>query len=385
MRRRCRLPAAIRVMVVAPVAGNRSGTIHRAVLLCFCALLFCMGAAACDEEVDPAETTSQAAVERLPPNTYIPLVDAYSPNRGSVHFASWLWHHDVGSSFVLVVPDPVARYGALRLAIACSEGELSVYLAGTPDVGGGEVDVVLRMDLNERHTQSWQGDGVLGLSLGREPARAMYESLRGAKLLELAVPELQLGPTSMPIGELSRSPIIGNLDYCGDYHPTERRVVEPEYVPVVGLTGAAGPHLTYESLEETFGSRTVLTTTVRLASYTEDETVSDVGLVISCNDSGRLGILLEGLPDDSPSGSIPVSITIDQSATSTDDWWFLNAGERMTAAPGGIPLLPALLLADHMSLSIPLLGIGPLEFDLRGMFDTPVQGNIDHCGHYAER
>lgn len=381
---RRRLLAAIPILAVALVAAKRSGTNSGALLRGFGALLFCVSAVACDDGVDPAETNSQPQAARLPPNTYVPLVDASSPNRGSVHFASWLWHNDVRSSFVLVVTNPVARYGALRLAIACAEGELSVYLAGIPDVGGGEVEVELRMDLDERHTQSWQGDGVLGLSLGGEPARAMYEKLRGAELLELAIPEIQLGPTSIPIGELSRTPIIDNLDYCGDYHPTERRVVEPDYEPVVDLAGTAGPHLTYESIEETFGSRTILTTTVRLASYTKDETASEVELVLFCSDSGRIGILLEGLPDDTPSGPIAVALTMDDAMTTTDDWWFLNQGERVTGDAEGFSLLPALLLADHMSLSIPRLGIGPLDFDLRGMFETPVQGNIDQCGHYAE-
>ena len=43
-----------------------------------------------------------------------------------------------------------------------------------------------------------------------------------------------------------------------------------------------------------------------------------------------------------------------------------------------------LLLADTMTITIPQLAIGPVTFDLRGMFDTPVQGNLDHCGNYAQ-
>ena len=35
-----------------------------------------------------------------------------------------------------------------------------------------------------------------------------------------------------------------------------------------------------------------------------------------------------------------------------------------------------------MTVEIPASGLEPLVFDLRGMFDTPVQGNIDECGFY---
>lgn len=52
-----------------------------------------------------------------------------------------------------------------------------------------------------------------------------------------------------------------------------------------------------------------------------------------------------------------------------------------------IVLLAGLLLADTMTLTSPDLNpdlnIGQVVFDLTGLFDTPVQGNIDHCGAYA--
>jgi hypothetical protein len=346
--------------------------------------LWC-AAAACDDEAEDDDATSQQQVERFPPKTYVPLVDAYSPIRGTVHYGSWLWQGDVDSSFALIVPDPVASYGALRFEVGCSKGEMYAYLAGVGDVGSGKVEVELSIDLDESETQRWQGDGVLGLSLGAESARALFERLRDAEQLELTILELRPGPTSIPIGELSRTPIIANLDYCGDYHPIEHRIVEPDYEPIVGLIGSVGPHLTYESIEKAFGSRSILTTTVKVASYTEDEAAIDLRLAITCNDSGRIGIRLEGLPvDTSTAEPIPVSITMDDASATTDDWWFVNDGGRVVADAGEIALLPALLLADHMTLAIPLLGIGPLEFDLSGMFETPVQGNIDHCGHYAE-
>lgn len=217
MKRRRRLLAAIPVLVVALVAGKRSGTIHGAVLLGLCALLFSVAATACDDEMDPAETSSQAAVERLPPNTYVPLVDAYSLNRGTVHYSSWIEQENVVSSFALIAPDPVARYGVLYFGILCSEGELSAYLGGVAGVGGGKVEVESRIDLDERETHIWQGEGVLPLSLAGEPASELFDRLRDAQQLEITIPESRIGPTSIPIGELSRSPILGNLDYCGHY------------------------------------------------------------------------------------------------------------------------------------------------------------------------
>ncbi len=52
-----------------------------------------------------------------------------------------------------------------------------------------------------------------------------------------------------------------------------------------------------------------------------------------------------------------------------------------------IVLLAGLLLADTMTLTSPDLNpdlnIGQVVFDLTGLVDTPVQGNIDHCGACA--
>ena len=75
---------------------------------------------------------------------------------------------------------------------------------------------------------------------------------------------------------------------------------------------------------------------------------------------------------------------MDSAQTTTTDWWFMSDGEQVTADPDGSLVLPGLLLAETMILAIPHLQIGPLEFDLCGLFETPVQGNIDHCGHYAD-
>ena len=343
-----------------------------AIFVCAVALV------ACDGQSDPS-------AERLPPQTYVPLVDVPSLLSGAVHHFARQVGGFVYSGVVLLTSDPNARYGVLSVEVACGDDELEIYLFGLPDAASpGDVEVLLGIDGEQPQAQSWQGLGVLGLELTGERADQLYAELRSAQRLTVTIPEVQIGPTDLPIEELFNSPIQDNLDYCGDYHPTDRRVQDPDYVPLVGENGSTVPHITYDATESTFGSRTVLTTTVRVAPESENQAHSDLRIALSCNNAGATSIRLEGLPQNvGPHESLDVSIKLDDAVTTTHQWRFQIRTGTVIGEPESPGLISGLLLGSRLSLTVRELGIEQVQFNLEGLFETPVQGNLDHCGHYA--
>lgn len=345
------------------------------------------GAACADDDGDSSLSPRQQEQERLPRSTYAPVVNVYSPSMGAVSYGSWLeGRGGVGSSVVILVREPSARYGALHLQIACLQDEINIFLFGLPDAASpDQVEVVLAFDLGSPQTQFWQGAGVLGLELTGDPADELYAVLRHVQRLSVTVPEVGVGPTEFPVAQLFDTPIQGNLDYCGDYHPSEWRLHEPKYVPLVGVSGKAGEHLTYEASERDFGGRSVLSTVVQVAPMRASDAVSNVRLTLSCRVSGNIEVQLEGLPRrEQTSQFVAVTMTMDEGEPTTDVWWIETSADSVVADTESYGLLSGVLLAETMTLSIPDLDIEYAEFDLRGLFHTPLQGNLDHCGRYDE-
>ena len=296
-------------------------------------LLCAVAIAACTDEIAelPAVSQEQKAA-RLAPQSYAPLVDVGSPIRGSVHYASWLGHGIVESSVVLLAPEPNARYGALRFGVACVQEGIQIDLLGLSRVGAGEVEVELSIDGTNSQTQIWQEAGVLGLQLVGEQAQALYADLRPAQQLSITIPAYKIGPLDLAISEIFETPLQESLDYCGDYHPTERRVVEPTHVPIVGVNGSATPYLTFQAVESEFGSRSVLTTSIRLAPIEAPESARDLRFLLLCNGAGQFRIRLVGLSGKYVSAeSIQVLETLDNSVATTSRWWITSDGDDVVA------------------------------------------------------
>ena len=75
---------------------------------------------------------------------------------------------------------------------------------------------------------------------------------------------------------------------------------------------------------------------------------------------------------------------MDDSIATKSDFRVSSDGEEVAAYIGGGGLGAGMLLGDSMTLQIPDLEVGPVVFDLTGLLETPIQGNFDHCGAYAE-
>ncbi len=351
-------------------------------------LLACMfiaiAIAACNDDGSDPSAAGEAAT--LPPGTFVPLVNAYSPLSEQIQYVTAESREYLYSAAAVLVQDASAAYGALVFQIACTGDEIEISFYNVLETASpGKVEVEVRFDGGERQTWAWQGASVLGLDLLGDAAEDFFAEMSDAETMSVTIPDVQVGPTDIPIADLLQTPIRGNLEYCGDYHETERQVLDFDYEPVVGLSGTAGPHITYQATESSFGSRSVLTTVLQVAPEDVDPSLSELRLSITCANSRYTTVRLEGLP---PSArgipAVAVTILLDDAEPVTESWWIKTDADRITADTETSSLWRGLAFAESMTLTIPRLEIGPLRFDLRGLFETPVQGNLDHCGWYAD-
>ena len=362
----------------------------RAALIAWSSLLLlcAVAAVACSDDIPEWSTNSETIeTSRLPTQTYVPLDGVRSPLQGPLHYSSWLTQHVHAYSAVsYFIVEPAASYGVLEFAVACTQGRVEFHMFGPKETAADSFAVEVRIDADSAIQQRWQGVGSRGLELTGEDARSFYAKLRFAAHLSIAVPELGIGPAKVPVGQLFNTPLQDNLDYCGDYHPTERRVAEPTHVPLTGVSGAVSPYLTYKAVESAFGSRIILTSSVRIAPLQADESVPGLRLVLLCSAAGQLLVRIEGLnrehASNDPFGFI---VTMDDSNATKSELWVSGDGEKAVADVEEGGLLVGMLLADSLTLQVPDLEIGPVVFDLTGLFETPIQSNLDHCGAYAER
>lgn len=364
-------------------------TLPRAALIAWSSLLLlcAVAAVACNDDIPEWSTDSETIeTSRLPTQTYVPLDGVRSPLRGPLHYSSWLTQHvNAYSAVSYFIAEPAASYGVLEFAVGCTQGGVEFHMFGPQETAADSFAVEVRIDADSAIQQRWQGVGSRGLELTGEDARAFYAELRFAEHLSITVPELRIGPAEVPVEQLFTTPIQDNLDYCGDYHPTERRVAQPTHVPLTGVSGAVSPYLTYEAVESAFGSRIILTSSVRVAPLQADESVPGLRLVLLCSAAGQLLVRIEGLSLEHVSnGPFAFIVTMDDSVATKSEWRVSSDGEEVVADFQAGGLLGGMLLADSMTLQIPDLEIGPVVFDLTGMMETPIQGNFDHCGAYAE-
>ena len=230
-----------------------------------------------------------------------------------------------------------------------------------------------------------------------------------AQLLESG--QIEVGLREVVDGELGERLPLGNRLFprspaVGVWHNSSQLVLAdpnppelpPGYTPLVGASGWVSESIDYSSSYDENGVQT------RVVSRVASENAPDGALFLTqaCWNSNIHRLQIDGLPG--PAGAmlvmtgeidgtstaerqlVEVEVAIDDGDEETQFWQLIGPTERPTASAGA--LAPDLLEAmrEAASLTVTLVGSGlpAATFDLRGMFDTPVQGNIDECGNYAD-
>ena len=83
---------------------------------------------------------------------------------------------------------------------------------------------------------------------------------------------------------------------------------------------------------------------------------------------------------------VEIDLATDEDDAETQYWRLHSGGEQswLSADEHASTLLVMLRQASTLAVTIVGSGLAPATFNVEDMFDTPVQGNIDHCGNYIE-
>ena len=205
---------------------------------------------------------------------------------------------------------------------------------------------------------------------------------------ERILPYTRLFPRSPTVDQwLNTSPLV-----LANLNP------KPPHTPLVDSSGTVGPGIEFAS---TYDDEGVHTWVRSGAHVTEtggaggEALATPLYLTLACGNSRERTLRIEGLagPDeamtvmsDQDLNVVEIDLSTDENDAETQYWRLFSGGGQtwLSAAEYTTDLLAQLRGASTVAVTIIGSGLAPTTFNIDGMFDTPVQGNIDSCGNYIE-
>lgn len=274
---------------------------------------------------------------------------------------------------------PAAGAARLNLVMSCDAGDVSFGIWGLPAVEQPD-SIRLRID-----DGMWfvEGIGVFFNPDGTASIEFRSDLARFRQGRELSFEYGSEEPTRgrFDLTNLLGTPIQTNFDNCGrEYWPVART-----YVPVVGLQERSSRYLRHTARRNNDGT---VTTYVSLAALNVPEGDAPSLLEFHCIDSSAFqGVLVVRSVVEAE--EVEVSLTVDHRPTETATWIVTSSATNSFLHPPSNAELMSMLRSASVAI-VEVAGINPgqLRFQLSGLFNTPVQGNLDECGYYrpgAER
>ena len=303
-----------------------------------------------------------------------------SPSDASyfVHYPEWndfqrdtgVQVNDIGGA---TGPDGVPT----TLSLRCSQLGRTFQLGNLPS-GDGLYAVRSRIDGGEWLSEGWR---VYTTESGwiYAPFEADYEQLRDGALVEYEIPLDPVVRLSFDLSSLFSTSVQPNVDNCNvDPWPQT-----PTYVPLTGVRGSVSERVSYRAAPFTIGT---ISTSVESSIAAPGAQFGEAKLTVSCEGSSRLIVQIGNL-ESGELGLTDLTFGIGQRAAETSPW---NVGtstnSRRTVyffrSQDPQKVIAQLQQASVVTVEIPSLGFGPVSFDIQGMFDTPIQQNLDECGYY---
>ena len=263
----------------------------------------------------------------------------------------------------------------IRMTIFCQQRRI-FQLANLPATDG-EYTVRSRVDDGEWIDEAWR---IRTTDRGWTYANFQtdYERLRSGTTVAYEIPLSPVVRASFNLTALFGTPVQANIDHCGeDVWP-----LTATYVPIGNAQGRASAAISYSARRAADGAVFTSVTSTITAS---DAPEGSVKLGVSCNSDDlyfSVGNMrtIEGNETD-------LSLSVDDRPAEISSWsvaritdsdlrslllWGKDAARLMAQMRG----------AASVTVEIPAGGLEPLVFDLSGMFDSPVQENLDECGYY---
>lgn len=274
---------------------------------------------------------------------------------------------------VAVEGTPAPGADRLDLVMTCASRGVSFGIYGLPAAGQPE-SIGLRIDGGEWFAEPIRAfvnpDGTASIDFITDLSR-----LQQGRLLEFDYGLEEPAQGAFDLTNLLGTPIRTNFDNCGrDYWPPSRR-----YVPVVAPQTERSRYLSYVARENEDGT---VSTSVTLNAADELEGRGTISLQAHCFDSSALQTQVI-VPLAAEAGALEVSLTIDDRPTGTSTWTVAASATRTYLyPPSNTQLWSQLRRASVAIVEAPGVIPTPISFQLAGMLDTPVQGNLDECGYY---
>ena len=269
--------------------------------------------------------------------------------------------------------EPAAADSPFTLLMTCNSQVLTFQIERLPDVGDPD-SIQLRVDggdPSERPVTMFANhDGTATAAF-----IPVLDALRQGSMLHFELGADRQAQGTFSLAELFGSPIQPNFDNCDrDYWSSPLT-----YVPVVAPYKEISRSLAFTAYHD---KDSAVTTGVWSNAVDMPEVDGEIQLQAACHVGVTLWMLIT-MPLEVEADRVIVSVRLDDLPLETTAWSVRRQGSTSLIDN----YWPHQLMADLRGASvavfeIPAITSVPITFDLRGMFDTPVQANLDQCGYY---
>ena len=215
---------------------------------------------------------------------------------------------------------------------------------------------------------SWKNSGTLDLQSGyvvRISARVLKDGRVEFALQELGA-DREWSERILPQQRFVAAYTAPNRWLFGSYV----RIPQPVHTPVINELGRFSYLGSYKSYM--YGG-----TIISNVDLHGPGSAPELGVTCQYD---TLSVSLYGLPRvDAP--SYPVTLTFADGSTVVEEWRRYTA--TILASPSPRRHMKSLSDSSSVIVEIPNVLVDAYELDLSDMFDTPIQGNLAHCGHYV--
>ena len=264
----------------------------------------------------------------------------------------------------------------VRMNISCQSTSF-FRIENLPSVDG-EYTVRSRVDDGEWIDEAWR---ILTTDSGWTYANFQtgYERLRNGTTVEYEIPLSPVVRVSFSLTDLFGTPVQTNIDNCG----VELWPNIATYVPIGNARGRVSASISYSSLLLTDG---VISTNVASTTASDEAPDGMVGLIVGCGSTSGLLVDIIGL-ETIEGTRTDITLAIDDRVAESSLWTVnrYTRSDRAFASPRSLE--PERLIAQLRGASVVIVeilgsGLDPFTFDIEGMFDSPIQDNLEECGYY---
>ena len=269
---------------------------------------------------------------------------------------------------------PATGVELIHLVMTCDKGGLSFVVWGLP---GSVTEQSIRLQVDDGE---WIQEPVELFTHPDGSKTAEFTAnlgrLKGGGTLRFELGLEQPVHGSFDLASLLDTPIQTNFDNCGKAYWSTART----YVPILGRTERISRTVRYFTLPQDDGT---IYTGVTATAVDAPQVDGAIVFGAHCLDGDTLQLQVN-VPTAVPAGSADVTLIIDDLPPLTSTW----STSRSTTGGGSLyppshgRLMSRLREASVFTLHAPNVTAEPIVFHLEGMFQSPVQENLDECGFY---